>query len=86
MNMKAKTNSSTILAATIVASTILLAASILPVAYAQTPRQGSFRDTETFTVEGDSLAELRQDARGEVNALPIPNAQKAAVLNDITAQ
>ena len=68
MSMRVKTNGSTILAATIVASTILLAASILPVAYAQTPRQGSFRDTETFTLKGNSLASYDR-MQGEKSAL-----------------
>jgi hypothetical protein len=78
---------STILTVGLVASAILLAASILPAASAlQTPRRGSYGDTVTFTVEGNSLAELREEVRQEVNDLPIPNAQRAAVVNDVMAQ
>jgi hypothetical protein len=74
---------SLILASSLVASTIFLSASILPVAYAQTPRLGSFRDTETLTVERDSVPEMREEVRQELSDLRLPIQQQLALENQI---
>lgn len=76
-------NKSLILASSLVASIIFLAASILPVAYAQTPHLESFRDTETITVERDSLAEMREEVRQELSDLRLPIQQQLALENQI---
>lgn len=54
-----------------------MATSILPVAFAQTADTRTIR--ETFTVEGNSLDEIEEQVRQQVNALGLTNEEEEAV-------